>query len=48
MDGGSLGRAIAGGIMAMIVIAFFVGGAVFLGGYWLIAFLASHLSFSWS
>ena len=48
MDGSSLGRAIAGGIMGLIVAAFVAGGVVFTGGYFLIAWIARHLSWSWS
>lgn len=47
MDG-SIGRGIAGAIVAGMVFAFLAGGVVFTGGYFLIAWIARHISWSWS
>ncbi len=48
MDGSSYARGIGSAIVALIIAAIVGGGLVFLGGYFLLSWLASHISFSWS
>ena len=46
MDGRSLGEALAGGIIALVFIAFLVGGVIGLGGYFGISWLIEHVNIS--
>lgn len=45
---GDYGKAFGDAIMGMVVIAFLLGGALFLGGFFLLRWLLSHLTVGWS
>lgn len=48
MNGSDLGRGIASGIAMLVVVAFVAGGALAIGGYFLISWLVSHVSVGWA
>jgi hypothetical protein len=42
-----IGQAVAHAIAGIIILGFLAGGVVFLGGYFLISWLAAHLTLGW-
>jgi hypothetical protein len=46
--GPGFGRGMADAIVAFIIVTFIVGAVVGVGGYFLISWIVSHVSISWS
>ena len=47
MNGSDLGQAVASMIAGLVIVALIVGAVVSLGGYFLVSWLASHLTIGW-
>lgn len=48
MNGSDITRGVASGIAMLVIIAFVTGGALAIGGYFLISWLVSHVSIGWA